>query len=266
MSTILEALQKQSNGYSGHSQKKEGLTLWKSALIAALVVIISLLSSLLYMQFANSEQRIDTQLSGTLNLPEKEQLNNNPIVISENPNNIETVISKPVKRITFVTQPLPEYEVQPSVLEVSSDSYLQPHQVVVPAEPEEQVVEPIVVDNKDIDYSDVSSELKQRFQRALEKGQEQGQKPIVMAMSSSSDIHQMSVEFQKQVPTIRYDSHMYSTLAVDRRIRINGEMLKEGQFDSRGEIELVEVLPNQSVFRFGMQSFTLESLMDWQGY
>jgi len=59
---------------------------------------------------------------------------------------------------------------------------------------------------------------------------------------------------------------MYSTVAADRWIRINGETLKEGDFDSRGEVELVEILPNQSVFRFGTQSFTLESLMDWQGY
>ena len=265
MSTILDALQKQSNSYSGHSSKTASLTPWKGALLVAVVVIVSLLSTLLYMQFVYSEQRNNSQLSESLNQPEKEPLNES-IVTRESPESIAAVISKPVKKMTFVTQALPVYEVQQQVLDTPSELLLISHQDDLQAQPEVQGVRSIDTNNDEIDYSDVSSELKQRFQRALEKGQEQGQKPLVIAMSTSTDIHQMSAEFQQKVPIIRYDSHMYSTLAAERWIRINGETLKEGQFDARGDIELVEILPNQSVFRFGKQSFTLESLMDWQGY
>lgn len=270
MSTILDALQKQDNNYSAHEEKKTDHMPWKMALLTALMVIISLLGTLLYMQFNNVEKTTNTQ--GNLNEPSLlKPINEGGVVVQESEyievatlkaTTLEATKLKPVKRMTFDTQPLPEYEKQVAV----SPQLTTDDQIVMNIDDEKNIVRATPDNNDEIDYSDVSSELKQRFERALENGEQQGQQALIDSMGSSSDIHQMSTDFQKKVPPIRYDSHMYSSLAENRWIRINGETLKEGEFDSLNDIELVEIMPNRSVFRFGLQSFTLESLVDWQGY
>jgi len=122
--------------------------------------------------------------------------------------------------------------------------------------------------NEDVSVDDISAELRQRFALAVEL--EQGKKssfdlqpveegPVLVA----SDISSMPAKFQYQVPVMRYDSHVYSTIEKDRWIRINGVDLRVG--DRIGDIELLDILPQQSVFRLGKQSFTLESLEDWEG-
>lgn len=118
----------------------------------------------------------------------------------------------------------------------------------------------------DLELSGVSADLQKRFAMAVEfeekrdtRSVEQENTPIVGA----SDISSMPVAFQFQVPDMRYDSHMYSTDVEDRWIRINGIDLHVG--DEIGSIELLDIMPQQSLFRLNNQHFTLESLQDWKG-
>lgn len=121
--------------------------------------------------------------------------------------------------------------------------------------------------DSNVSISDISNELKQRFALAVELEQDNQPTVDVQAqdrpLSASSEITSLPARFQYQVPAMRYDSHVYSTIEKDRWIRINGVDLKEG--DHIGDIELLEILPQQSVFRLGKQSFTLQSLDDWAG-
>jgi len=118
---------------------------------------------------------------------------------------------------------------------------------------------------------EVSEELKKRFELALLLNPIEEQSEIIEnndeeIFSDGTDIHQMSSGFQNKVSPISYEAHVYSSIVEDRWIRINGERLIEGDFDSSGQLQLIEIQPQRSIFRVERQSFSLESLDDWKGY
>lgn len=281
MSTILEALQMQKSAQSVHFPQQvlleKGLSKWRVALLAALLVIICLLTVLLYQQF--SEQKNDPEIkplasenkatelakiavtlvpekvqettdNGGANLTAEKAINSNRESESARESRVEIKQreSKPVNKITFDTQPLPAYQAGDSRTEISEDS-------------------PVNKNNggDGLVYTSASDDLQQRFELALLDSSEQQEFSSPVINNDGSDISDMSSSFQKRVPSIAYDTHVYSTNAGDRWIKINGEKLKEGQFDRQGKIQLLEIQPNRSIFRVGQQSFSLESLTDWKG-
>ncbi|WP_019613564.1 general secretion pathway protein GspB [Psychromonas ossibalaenae] len=272
MSTILQALQKQQA--SQNTQIHDNMLLendnlkWKAALLTALLVIICLLGVLIYMQFhpfsgVNSQQPVIVQ-NNSVQKTEKVTAEQ-PVSRSEKP------AVGTVEKLTFVTKPLPEVKVQePEQILVSalpkSKKQVTAEQKnssnVAPAEPGSEKIP------QELDYSEVSDDLQKRFKLAVLESQAAAKSPAIEEEETGdgSDINQMGYAFQEKVPAMSYDFHVYSTIVEDRWIRINGEDLREGQFDAAGKIKLIEIQPQRSIFRIGRQSFSLESLTDWKGY
>jgi|GEM_PF-2532882 len=264
MSTILRALQKQKSEQS-HTMpafiEKEGSIKWKLALLASLLVIISLLAVVIYLLVNPVDREQPPAFSApvaTLHSVNKEVL-----AISKKTED------KLIRKISFdlaplptvsITDPLPEATAQlTEALESGAEQA-----VVVSAE------KPVPADNfrQEIDYGDTSADLQLRFENALLISGAEDKEVVeqVQKEGDGSDIHQMSSEFQSKVPAISYASHIYSSVPAKRWVRINDEDLKEGQFDSSGQIEVIEIQAERTIFRVGRQSFSLELLTDWQGF
>ncbi|HEY5714911.1 MAG TPA: general secretion pathway protein GspB [Psychromonas sp.] len=304
MSTILDALQKQKflrgDYVSQHATSEKGLLKWRVALLTALLIIIGLLTLLLYKQFSGQENGFNREQLQAENkagevtqtaergdngrVVETVQRESKPVnasllqsvpaepepvnasLLESGPAESEAVSdsllqttqteSNTVKKVTFVTQPLPAYQADTGTAVLSDNA--------APA----GRADPSVNGNgeEELDYRAVSDDLRQRFELALLSNPEQEPLSLTATGNDGSDIYEMSSEFQKKVPSIRYDTHIYSTIARERWIKVNGEKLKEGQFDGQGQIQLLEIQPNRSIFRLGRQSFSLESLTDWKGY
>ena len=154
--------------------------------------------------------------------------------------------------MTFNTQPLPHYQ------------RAEQADTAIANEPVSSAVNSNA--QNEVDYGAVSNDLQRRFELALLDIPKQEILSSPEIHHDGSDLHEMSAEFQKKVPSIQYDAHLYSTIVGERWIKINGENLKEGQFDKQDEIQLLKIQPNRSIFRVGRQSFSLESLTDWKGY
>jgi general secretion pathway protein B len=282
MSTISQALIKnkfeQAGGMPPVNQAPNKAIYWKIAFSIAALIIISLLSVLVYLQLY-SHKAIQQ-----------------PVVIVEKiPTKVEQPVSeKALVKMTFETQPIPEpiviEEIKAPVIAKQAESKQPP--LVISSQPTAPKTSlPDVSENVNIDeepqevvnYDDIPNDLKERFELAvLLTEMEQNEAITKDTLSDSltnsfndsledeandgSDIHLMSSNFQNKIPLIRYDAHVYSSLVPERWIRINGEKLVEGSFDSTGKIELIEVQPQRSIFRVGRQSFSLESLTDWKGY
>jgi general secretion pathway protein B len=260
MSTILAALQKQKSSQEGHFAQQpaaeKGLLKWRVALLTSLLVIIALLCVLLYGQLLAGVKSANMPASVA---PDKEPAaiavvsQAVPVAVPELTKakiNITEELPKTVKKMTFATQPLPEYTRQePPIKLVSNELTASPANL-----------------KKELDYEDVSDDIQQRFELALIDEPEPDKLPSAVVNNDGRDLHEMTSEFQKKVPSIRYDTHIYSSIAQDRWIKMNGKKLREGQFDAQGKIQLLEIQPNRSIFRVGRQSFSLESLTDWQGY
>ncbi|MFT7052812.1 MAG: general secretion pathway protein B [Psychromonas sp.] len=255
MSTILAALQKQKSSAGGPFVPplgaEKGLFKWRVALLTSLLVIISLLSILLYRQLIGEANGIKSQQSiAPDKAPDVIEASPKlteviPLVDSETAIKLTNTAPKAVKEMTFATQPLPEVEKpEPKIIVAPDAANLK----------------------NDLDYSSVSDQMQQRFEIALQDTSQQDNVSSVEISSDGRDLHEMASQFQKKVPSIRYDVHMYSSIAQDRWIKVNGKKLREGQFDAQGKIQLLEIQPNRSIFRLGRQSFSLESLTDWKGY
>lgn len=252
MSTILNALYKetQSPAYTTVYPQGKSNRRWKIALFIAFLIIIALLSSLLFI-LLNPPQlaaQPSTQAENVL----QSKPGDKPLTTVHTAQQ-KTAAAKPVSRVLFVTTPMA------SPAGRDSDENIAAVQL-------ERAVKapPVATQQQEIDYSHVSAELQQRFERALSVNAQQAKAFAGSESSDGRDIQQMASDFQERVPAISYDFHVYSSLAEERWIRINGEDLKEGQFDRSGNIQVLEIQPQRTVFRFGSQSFSLQSLTDWQ--
>ena len=78
-------------------------------------------------------------------------------------------------------------------------------------------------------------------------------------------IEALPEDLKVQIPAMSYSSHMYSTNKDKTWIRINGIDLKEGDVLFDGALEILRIQPNHTIMRLDKQSFSLESLQDWQG-
>ncbi|TEW53904.1 hypothetical protein E2R68_10470 [Psychromonas sp. RZ22] len=273
MSTILKALDKNKHNLAVGGTEQSLSPYWKGLMVTAGLVIVILSSVVVFLIFKPSvpTQVINTELSQEKAIQIQQQS------VQQTPVSHEIQMSKvnqyAVSDMNFKTQPLP---IIPKVDEmdvkwVSAEklSVKQPikktKEIQVEKSPVNEAVTEQVASN-DHTLADVPSELQERFARAVELEQQSNVSDIKRNRKANlpeTDISLMPVQFQFQVPVMRYDSHMYSTNKDDRWIRINGIDLHVG--DHIGDVELIDILPKKSVFRLGEQSFTLDSLEDWTG-
>ncbi|WP_413692030.1 general secretion pathway protein GspB [Psychromonas sp. KJ10-2] len=277
MSTILKALEKSQSQQAMPPTVPVASSGWKVMMVSVLLLIAILLGVVIFLLLRPAPQvtkepvlAIKTQLAPVVEVQQQEVIDTLPI-------------AEPVSRVSevqFKTIPLPirqapapSWDSVDPVAVTSEQASDLPEQIAetgvtaqdkLDAINEKQQQEELL---SDIDLDSVPESLKQRFALAVEEEKNgvlsdksiQAQPQQVVA----SDIREMPSSFQRKVPNMRYDSHVYSTNEADSWIRINGVDMRIG--DVLGDIELVDILAQQSVFRLGGQSFTLESLQDWNG-
>lgn len=252
MSTILKALEKNKHQSQTVIIDKSIGTSWKLMIVAALLIITALLAVVVFLLFKPAQVEITAAYSVTESEP----------LIQENPVNL-------VSEINFTTIPLPKAKISQETLQETPQKGGGAEKTIITKAPKNTTaISNVKVNNaieNSIELDDVSSDLQRRFALAveLEGGHSKENELPREEVLVTSDISTMPARFQYQVPVMSYDSHMYSSEAQDRWIRINGVDLRVG--DHIGEVELIDILPQQSVFRMGKQSFTLESLKDWKG-
>lgn len=269
MSTILKALDKKKHSQQSLFIEQSSDRGWKFMITAALLFILLLLIVVVVLLFKTMTDKptIVEKIGPVATLISTNDLNNNVPVKAKN-------VSL-VSEVNFETIPLPsdliaeqESEQQPALQQwISADKPVAKEFNQI-----DNLAEGVTVGSTannsllgSATLDDVSDDLQRRFALAVEQESNTGVTNYIKTDRElvASDIAEMPAKLQFQVPIMRYDSHMYSSDPKDRWIRINGVDLRVG--DHLGDVELVDILPQQSVFRLGKQSFTLESLKDWKG-
>jgi general secretion pathway protein B len=124
-----------------------------------------------------------------------------------------------------------------------------------------------------MDLNGVSPALAKRFMQAVHATPDaQGEAaagddiPAVpdSAPPAAASLADLPASVSNQVPALRYSSHVYSSTAPNRLITLNGHDYHEGDEVAPG-IKLLQIQPNDSIFRVGSQSFSLPALTDWRG-
>jgi len=257
MSTILKALEKsKQQNQAIIIDKSVGMT-WKLMMAAALLLIIILLAIVAFLLFKPT-------VEATKPIPYVPSVAE---LIHASPEPINPYHDNLVSEVDFKTQPLPAVSNQLEMEWTPAEkaNVERSKEQIVIGGPASKKLTPSNLEANNISLDDVPEDLQQRFALAVEEESNSTFAEYVDEDEElvTSDISSMPARFQYRVPEMRYDSHVYSTEAKDRWIRINGVDLRVGE--RLGEIELVDILPQQSIFRLGKQSFTLESLQDWKG-
>jgi len=110
----------------------------------------------------------------------------------------------------------------------------------------------------------VSAELLAKFNRALTATSDTDSIPVKVIPESYNavPIADLPAHLRAQIPDISYSSHVYSSKAKNRSVRLNNRDLREGSWLS-DDVEILEILQNEVIMRVGAQSFSLQALSDW---
>ncbi|MBD1565275.1 general secretion pathway protein GspB [Vibrio sp. S12_S33] len=110
----------------------------------------------------------------------------------------------------------------------------------------------------DVDLSQLSPLLVQRVELALQdKGQQKYSGENVL-LTEHAD------EFAGRLPALNFQTHVYSSRADKRWVKINGVERVEGDVVT-SDVNLVAIEPQSTVILFSNQRIEIPALYDWQG-
>lgn len=125
----------------------------------------------------------------------------------------------------------------------------------------------------ELNDSAVSEELQQLFASALAaterpQSQLQSQSPSAGSVvrnhqAPAQDIRSLDRQLQQQIPSLRFEAHVYATSPGQRWVKVNGKTLQEGQWIT-ADIRLREITPQYVLMEFGQQLFSMTALSDWR--
>jgi len=118
--------------------------------------------------------------------------------------------------------------------------------------------------NDELANEQVSAELLAKFNRALTATSDNDNVPVnaIAESYNAVPIADLPQHLRAQIPDISYSSHIYSSKAKSRSVRLNNRDLREGSWLS-DDVEILEILQNEVIMRVGAQSFSLKALSDW---
>ena len=116
----------------------------------------------------------------------------------------------------------------------------------------------------ELEESDVSAELRGKFESALAAADspQRRKQEINYHDVPAQDINQLDDLLQRQLPSLRFEAHVYATDAKQRWIKVNGKDLQQGQWLT-ADIQVKEILPQYVVLQFNQVQFSVEALADW---
>ena len=127
---------------------------------------------------------------------------------------------------------------------------------------EPQIVNVDINQNRSLD--EVPAELKQRFNSAVEATELQvpvRQVQTVVRQSSLPDISMLAAQEQAELPKLRYQMHIYASEPSERWIKINDQVLTEGDWLG-DQLRLLEIRQQLIVWENSYSRFSQEALQD----
>ncbi|MDE1240794.1 general secretion pathway protein GspB [Vibrio aestuarianus] len=113
----------------------------------------------------------------------------------------------------------------------------------------------------DVDLSQLSPLLVQRVELAL---QDNGQQTASASSAENVLLTEHADEFAGRLPALNFQTHVYSSRADKRWVKINGVERVEGDVVT-SDVNLLAIEPQSTVILFNNQRIEIPALYDWQG-
>ncbi|MBL4828777.1 MAG: general secretion pathway protein GspB [Aliivibrio sp.] len=164
---------------------------------------------------------------------------------------------------SFDTQRMPETESFANSNDLPLDNTLVV-QSDKPQQPDESEI-----DLNRLDMSELSPEIVARL-KSIMQNQPQGS-DSTMRSDSIDNIEQQSIAlprnsstFMGSLPALNFQTHIYSSQAKKRWVKVNGVEVKEGDDITLG-VRLEEIKPREVLVSFDGQLISIPSLYEWSG-
>ena len=112
----------------------------------------------------------------------------------------------------------------------------------------------------------ISADVLARFRKAItEVADSPVTSPSVQSISSIDDvprIDQLPAWVMNRLPSMAFSAHMYASIESERRVRVNGTRMGEGD-KIDGMIEIVSIEPQHVILNYSGQMFSMAALTDW---
>lgn len=116
-----------------------------------------------------------------------------------------------------------------------------------------------------LDLSELSPELALKVESALQSDYTgQTEEPPVVAEPKTVKLEERQSELRGRLPAMNLQTHMYSSSADGRWVKINGQELHEGDWLD-GRVQLLRISPRDIMIRFDGMQVEIPALYEWQG-
>ncbi|NQZ11480.1 MAG: general secretion pathway protein GspB [Algicola sp.] len=177
--------------------------------------------------------------------------------------------AKPVE--TVVKTAVPEQELATEQTEAEPTVSYNEEPIVVSGEPRKLKPGKAL---EDTGLNSISSDLLQKFNQAIRDSEDvdasyaevQSQKidqELETYFTQVPKVTELTTQEQLQIPTLIYETHLYSTDIDQRRVKINGKNLVEQQWINN-DLQVVEIQRQFLILEMGHSRFSLPALTDWE--
>lgn len=114
------------------------------------------------------------------------------------------------------------------------------------------------------DKVEVSDQLMRRFMEAVEDTANLSDTQISASSREAAvpKLVNLPQAFQDAIPSLDFQTHIYSSDPLDRWLKVNGGIKTEGQMITP-QIRLNQILPQQVILEYDDQEFSLPALSNW---
>lgn len=140
---------------------------------------------------------------------------------------------------------------------VEQEQFVQP----VSSEPVNVEQPQLSIDNDDA-LSAGQSKLAQQLNQVMKEMADEEAQPQQAVKLHAQALTLYPQWYQDLVPPLEFSSHIYASNADDRWVRVNNQVVKEGELIN-ASMRLVKVEPQQVVIEMQQRRFTLPSLSSW---
>lgn len=162
-------------------------------------------------------------------------------------------------------------EPETQVAKVNDNETAQDTQVhVISGEP--RALKP-VDEIKDTGLDNISNDLLEKFNQAIKESEsvapelaKQASQPVDAELdeyfSKVPKINELNAQQQMSIPTLIYETHLYSSDDNQRWVKINGKTLQQQQWIN-GDIQVLEIQRSLLILQMGHIRFSVPALTDW---
>ncbi|MEE2024193.1 general secretion pathway protein GspB [Alkalimonas mucilaginosa] len=249
MSILMDALKQQQNMTTSSTPGSRVAPFWLGVLAGAAILSLALAAG----------YWLGTQQGGAATEPARQA---EPVAVSSQQQILAALSEVPSADANGSSAVEPAVVAERTATTVAEPT--EPEPAIIAAEPQSRPARAALPSLDELEVTEVSAELQQRFSQVVDELEQAGQRreQVRVHDAPARTISELPPQLLQQLPPMRFEAHVFASVPSRRWVKVNGRTLQQGQWLST-DIQLVEIYPNHVVLRYRQQEFSMPALAEW---